>query len=144
MYRDGVYIPQDDRQAARLYKLAADQGHSYSQYGLGVIYANGIGVSASGSESVLWLTRAANQGYDLAQGQLAATYSEGIGVPQDYVQAYKWYNIMSAQSTGGGMRHLRDELGRKMTPVQIAEAQRLSSEWKPRPESERALLDFLD
>jgi hypothetical protein len=34
-YRDGVGgVPQDDREAARLYKLAADQGNAYAQAGL--------------------------------------------------------------------------------------------------------------
>jgi TPR repeat protein len=33
----------DDREAARLYKLAADQGNASAQYNLGVFYESGRG-----------------------------------------------------------------------------------------------------
>jgi TPR repeat protein len=31
---DGRGLPKDDREAARLYKLAADQGNAYAEVGL--------------------------------------------------------------------------------------------------------------
>ena len=57
-------------------------------------------------------------------------YGKGHGVTQDYVQAYMWY-ILAAQGekdTG----ELRDGLAKQMTPAQIAEAQKLAREWKPK------------
>ena len=36
-------MPKDDREAARLYKLAADQGYALAQFSLGVFYENGCG-----------------------------------------------------------------------------------------------------
>ncbi len=36
MYRDGIGVPQDDAEAVRWYRLAADQGHAIAQYHLGV------------------------------------------------------------------------------------------------------------
>jgi hypothetical protein len=35
-----IPLPKDDREAARLYKLAADQGLAYAQFNLGVFYEN--------------------------------------------------------------------------------------------------------
>jgi TPR repeat protein len=53
-------------------------------------------------------------------------YAGGQGVPQDYVQAFKWIDLTASQ----GATH--DWLSKKMTPAQIAEAQRLVREWKPK------------
>jgi TPR repeat protein len=63
-------------------------------------------------------------------------YSHGQGVPQDYVLAHMWLNLASASSQISnelqeeGAR-VRDGIARKMTPQQIAEAQRMAREWKP-------------
>jgi len=60
----------------------------------------------------------------------------GHGVPQDFVQAYKWFNIAASTETDKEERDQfgrnRDLVSRKMTPNQIAEAQRLAREWKPK------------
>jgi hypothetical protein len=70
---------------------------------------------------------------------LGEMYREGQGVPQDYVQAHKWYNLAAANYTSASQTKYRDDavknrdaLARKMTPAQIAEAQRLAREWKPK------------
>ncbi len=58
-------------------------------------------------------------------------YSKGWGVPQDYVQAHMWYNLAAERGLKLG-REYRDSLAKQMTPEQIAEAQRLAREWKPK------------
>jgi uncharacterized protein len=62
-------------------------------------------------------------------------YSRGEGVPQDFVQAHMWFNLAAAQGppvlSTMAQKH-RDEIAEKMTPAQIAEAQRLAREWKPK------------
>jgi len=80
---------------------------------------------------VRWYRKAADQGNALAQTNLGGMYLNGWGVPQDNVQAHMWYSLAAAQ----GENHARknhDLLAEKMTPAQIAEAQRLAREWKPR------------
>jgi len=56
-------------------------------------------------------------------------------VPQDFVQAHMWYNLAASDLTGDD-RELaaknRDSLAEEMTSEQIAEAQRLAREWKPK------------
>jgi uncharacterized protein len=67
-------------------------------------------------------------------------YVLGQGVPKDLVRAHMWLNLAGAKRLGGveeESRRKRDELARQMTPAQIAEAQRLAREWKPKPEPER-------
>jgi TPR repeat protein len=50
---------------------------------------------------------------------------------QDYVQAYKWYNLAAANGHKAGAV-LREHLAEKTTPAKIAEAQKLAREWKPK------------
>ena len=58
-------------------------------------------------------------------------YEDGKGVPQDYVQAHMWYNLAAAQGGMAGDTTVknRDRVAKRMTPAQIAEAQRLAREW---------------
>ena len=44
MYNTGQGVPQDDKQAAKWWRLAADQGDGKAQYYLGAMYAKGRGV----------------------------------------------------------------------------------------------------
>ena len=43
MYADGYGVPEDDAEAVRWHRLAADQGHAGGQNNLGLMYANGEG-----------------------------------------------------------------------------------------------------
>jgi len=81
-------------------------------------------------------TKAAEAGNADAQGRLASMYAVVHGVPQDFVQAYKWFNIAASTDTDKEERdrsvRSRDLVSGKMTPNQIAEAHRLAREWKPK------------
>ncbi|MFH0810422.1 MAG: hypothetical protein V2A77_08160 [Pseudomonadota bacterium] len=79
----------------------------------------------------------ADQGDAKAQSRLGYMYDEGQGVPRDYVQAHKWYSIAAvcfaisdAEEFDLALENRKD-LAAKMTPAQIAEAQRLACEWRP-------------
>ena len=73
----------------------------------------------------------AEQGYPLAQATLGLMYAEGQGVPQDYVLAHMWMNLAVAKGVQEVVKG-RDLLEKNMTTDQIAEAQRLAREWKPK------------
>ena len=75
----------------------------------------------------------AEKGNASAQFSLGFMYEKGQGVPQDYVQAYMWFNLAAAQSTKGAAEW-REHIAARMTPAQIAEAQKLAREWKPKLE----------
>ena len=53
----------------------------------------------------------------------------GRGVPQDFVQAHMWDNLAAAHGETRSAE-ARDALAQRMTPAQIAEAQKLAREWK--------------
>ena len=79
----------------------------------------------------------AERGDAKAQYVLGRMYAKGQGVQKDYALAYMWFNLAAAQSapneTGSEAAGVsRDELEKLMPPDQIAEAQRLGREWKPK------------
>ena len=122
--------------ALRLLRPLADQGDAAAQSNLVVMYANGRGVPQDYAAAVAWARKAAEQGNADAQSNLGTMYASGRGVPQDYVQAYKWYDLAAAlpPALWTEMHQIavksRDRVAAKMTPAQIAEAQKLAREWK--------------
>ena len=124
-------MPQNDAEAVKWYRLAADQKHASAQNGLGVMYADGRGVPQNHSEAVKWYRLAADQGLAVAQFKLGGRYADGLGVPQNDVLAHMWFNLASARRISDAQKD-RDRLASKMPPAQIAEAQRLAAQWKPK------------
>lgn len=103
-FEDGLAAAErgDYAKALRLWRPLADKGDAVSQRNLGIMYLN------------------------------------GRGVPQDYVLARMWCNLAASrfdasQKEGreGAVKH-RDRIAAKVTPAQIAEAQKLAREWKPK------------
>jgi TPR repeat protein len=76
----------------------------------------------------------AEQGNANAQYNLGTFYDNGLGVPQDKVRAYMWFSLSAAQGREGAAA-LRDLIARRMTPAQIAEAQKLARELKSKTQS---------
>ena len=113
----------------------AEQNDAVAQVNLGLMYRKGLGVPQDNMQALVWYRKAADQGNDIAQLRLSLMYEGGLGVPQDYVQARMWANIAASLVPDAKYRAtavlFRDFLVTKMTPAQIAEAQRLATEWKP-------------
>ena len=61
---------KDAKEAVRLFRLAADQGHTLAQYNLGTCYKQGEGVVKDAKEAVRLFRLAADQGHILAQHNL--------------------------------------------------------------------------
>jgi len=74
---------------------------------------------------------AAAQGDVLAQNAIGSMYENGRGVTQDYVLAHMWLDLAGANGDAAAIVE-RDLLASKMTPNQLAEAQRRAREWKPK------------
>jgi hypothetical protein len=102
------------------------------------MYAHGQGLPQDYNEAVLWYRKAAERGYPVAQNNLGVLYANGQGVPQDYVQAHMWFSLAAprfeasqTEDREGTIRN-RKYVATKMTAAQIAEAERLAREWKPK------------
>ena len=62
-------------------------------------------------------------------------YDDGRGVQQDYVLAYMWFELAIAENVEFALLG-RQAVAKLMTPSQIAEAQKLAREWKPKTTDE--------
>ena len=74
MYENGQGVRQDDAEAVKWYRLAAEQGYAPAQSNLGVMYENGQGVRQDDAEAVKWYQQAAAQGLAEAQSNLGVMY----------------------------------------------------------------------
>ncbi len=114
MYDNGLGVPQDDAEAFRWYRmaaeqryrLAAEQGNAWAQIRLGTMYYNGKGVPWDYVEALKWFRLAAEQGNTSAQNNLGVMYRRGEIVPQDDVAALKWFRMAAEQGNASAQCNL--------------------------------------
>jgi TPR repeat protein len=131
LFYKGEGVAKDINEAVKWLRLSAEKGTPAAQNNLGNLYASGDGVPKDTNTAFSWYRLAADQGYGHAQGSLGEMYAKGEGVQRDLVAAYMWSNLGAAQ----GIEHaktVRSNLELTMTPTQIAEAQQLSRDWRPK------------
>ena len=161
MYANGQGVPQNDAEAAKWYREAANQGDLDGLHNLAGMYLVGGGGLPQDNAIALKLYRqAAALGDPYAQNMLGSMYENGWVVRQDYVEAVKLYRKAAALGNAsartalgrayengwgvpqdyvqahkwynlGGSVENRDNVATYMSPRQIAMAQRLAREWKP-------------
>jgi hypothetical protein len=94
-FAHGADVGRDLAEAARWYRLAAEQGHAGAQLNLGELYENGAGVEQDLGEAARWYREAAAGGEVLAQLTLGLWSREGRGVPADYGEAVRWFRAVA-------------------------------------------------
>ena len=109
----------------------AEHGHAEAQFNLALMYVNGQGVAQDHGEAVKWYQKAAEQELAQAQYNLGLMYGLGQGVAQNFVLAHMWWTLSARQGHQGATKN-RDIVAGGMTPEQIAEAQKLAREWRPK------------
>jgi TPR repeat protein len=95
------------------------------------MYDTGSGVVQDYKESARLYRLAAAQNHGEAQNNLGTMYGKGRGVKQDFIKAHMWYNLAAASGESNALKN-RDIIAAKMTPQQIAEAQKLARECQAR------------
>ncbi len=134
LYEKGQGVPQDYIEAVKWYRKVAEKSYSDAMFYMGCAYESGRGVPQDYAEAASWYRKAAARGNTAALNNLGEMYEFGRGIPQDYVQAHKWYNLAAAKFPGPDRDKAeknREAIAAKMTPAQIAEAQKLAREWRP-------------
>ena len=63
MYQNGRGVLQDNLEAVKWYRKAAEQGNANAQNNLGYMYQYGKGVPQSKLEAVKWYRKADSQGF---------------------------------------------------------------------------------
>jgi TPR repeat protein len=125
-------VARDDREALRLFRLAADQGNINALNNLGYMVENGRGVAKDPGQAVIWYGKAADKGHIGSQGRLADMYRFGIGIPVDYSKAMAWYTKAAQNGSinaqyGMAYMHLNG-LGVAKNPVESARLYRIAAE----------------
>ncbi|HSR09150.1 MAG TPA: tetratricopeptide repeat protein, partial [Bryobacteraceae bacterium] len=129
-YKDGKGVAQDYIEAAHWYRKAAEHGDAHAQHNLGAAYYYGQGVAQGYAEAVRWLRNASGSRYDLGQD-----CKIGRGVSKDYVLAHVHYNLAASNSSGEDRERrakARDDIEKKLTPQQLAEAQQIARDCQPK------------
>jgi TPR repeat protein len=106
MYLLGAGVSQNDAEAIKLFRLAADWGVYEALASLGWMYQEGRGVAQDYTEAVNLYRLAANGGNALAQYYLGWMYQEGKGVPQSFTEAVAWYRRAAALGDANAQNNL--------------------------------------
>ena len=113
----------------------AEAGDAESQYTIGIQYERGnFGFPQDYYEAAKRYRKAAEQGHAGAQLYLGVFLAQGQGVEPDAVEAYKWIELAKRGSALDKIAAIGSQkrLVAYMTPEQVAEGQRLSSEFVPK------------
>jgi uncharacterized protein len=136
-YQAGDKIPggvkADPAEAAKWYRLAADQNHQEAIYHLAQLYLWGQGVAVDSIEAAKWFRKGAEAGNPDSQWMLGICYRKGVGLEKNNIQAYA---LISAAVDGAenpeqkqGMAAALEKISMDMTPEQIAQAKDMSKDW---------------
>jgi TPR repeat protein len=128
-YEQGWFGKTNFPAALKWFRKSAEQGNADAQNALGQMYKDGEGVAQNYALAAKWYRKAAEHVPDLGgagegRNNLGLLYLSGHGVPKDYIQAYVWFKLSSSPNL--------PDAAANMTPEQIAEAERLVSEWETR------------
>lgn len=124
-----VASPPKNKDAAHWITRSAEQGYLRAQSELARMYRTGDGVKEDLAKAVAWYRKAGEAGDVGAQLFVADAYAYGHGVEIDHVEAYMWYEI-ALEYWGSLAVRARDLVAEKMTPEQVAEAERRAGEWR--------------
>ena len=115
-FDEGVvaYQAGDVTLAVEEFRVAAAEGHSDSQFNLGLMYEQGIGVEKDEKEALAWYLKSAQLGNSNAQFNLAVLYENGRGCDVDFKEAHRWYREAVMKGDGLavgnlGMLYLRGQ-----------------------------------
>ena len=94
-YEDGraAYDVGDFEKAMAVWAPAAESGDADSQYGMGLLYSEGIVVPMDDIQALKWFGLAAEQGHGESQYKLGVMHANGWGVPMDENEAMRFYML---------------------------------------------------
>ena len=86
----GNTVPKSLSEAAKWFRIAADNGHAGAQYNLGIMAFLGQGMTKDYTKAAKWFRMAGEQNHAAAQYNLGFLYYVGRGVAKDDASAYVW------------------------------------------------------
>jgi TPR repeat protein len=135
-YLFGNGVSKDYTKAIIWLSKAADQGNTDAYKHVANMYYSGRGVVLSQASSLSWLQKSADADDGQGQFTLGKLYYSGTLVPQDYVEAYKWISLCVRQNPYCDFAiPTKNEITSKMTPRQVAEANKKIAAWRAQPKN---------
>jgi TPR repeat protein len=117
-------------------KERAAAGDAEAQFSLGKNYEAGrSGLKQDYAIAASWYQKSADQGNAYAQASLGILYHSGKGLPHDDVRSEMWLIISTdhvEKDDRDTIVEMRDSVAAHLRPQQLAEAQKLAREWKPK------------
>ena len=101
-------MPRNLAEAARHFRLSAEQGHAGAQSELAALYMHGKGVAQDYAEAMIWARRAAEQGHVAGEHNVGMLYEMGWGVPRDLRMAVSFFVRAAKQGAEPSKAALRD------------------------------------
>ncbi|KAI8882326.1 HCP-like protein [Backusella circina FSU 941] len=105
MYANGIGVFVDTENAAKYYKMAADQGHARAQNNLANMYAGGIGIEKDAISAIRLYEKASEQN-PVANFNLGNVYFYGQGVKENYPKALEYYRVAATQGDSDAQSQL--------------------------------------
>ncbi len=118
IYEIGLGVERDYGTAFNYYRQAAEMGNVHAQHRLGKMYMVGKGAKTDHTSGHIWL--------NLAASGLSGGESDG-----GFIEPGEW-NEMSRGELRSAYFEARQLAAKKLTTKELAEAQRLAREWKPK------------
>ena len=115
-YAVGNEVRQNNAEAVKWYRKAAEQDYADAQFELARCYDTGCGVRKNDVEAAKWYRKAAEQGHGEAQVAFASCCEMGKGVKADLAEALKWLSL--AEDSGFGQEHDLSAFAKYSDPVQ--------------------------
>jgi S1-C subfamily serine protease len=109
LYDDGLGVAHDLAEAARWYRLAAEQNHTYAQFNLAILYADGIGVPLDRVEAYRWFMLAAGTA-DLVDRRDALNAADDVARAMSEDEVARADNLIAAWRASKGLAASQDEL----------------------------------
>ena len=134
LYQNGWGVAKDEAEAVRWFLRAAQQGNEGAQEALYYAYNSGKGAPQDFAEAAKWIRPLAEKGYGLPQMYLGTLYLQGIGIEHNLIEGYKWLALAARDKLASAV--IADSLKKlriKMSEADVAEAERLVSNWRPQP-----------
>ena len=131
MYRVGRGVPQNQIEAAKWYRAAAEQGNAKAQYNLGKMYQSGRGVRRDPQTAIHWFCIAVGNGDPRAMNALGIAHAHGEGdVPNDMARAYFWFSLAVRHGIEEAAEN-RNAMAAELTAEQITQAESRIRAWSP-------------
>ena len=119
-------ISKEDAIEFKKAQFWAEKGAVRSQFALGKMYSNGIGVQKNKAQAAKWYRLAAVQGYVKGQSSLGILYLTGSGVKKNEITAHAWIGVAAVNNKR--YKESLKAIAAFMSPQQIAKAEKLTKQ----------------